>query len=145
MGKVESVLKDEIRRVAKKVSREVQAKTVEDVRRLKARLSALQEEVKRLKHEQAQAQARERMATAKESVPEEATSKIRMSAKLIKKLRKRLNVTQPELARLVGVSNAAVGFWESGKSNPRPVLKVKIAALRQLGRRDVRRLLEEMT
>jgi len=144
MGRVESALKDEIRRLAKKVAREMQAKTVEDVRRLKVRVSALQEEVKRLKHEQAQARARERMATAEESVSEEAASQIRMSAGLIRKLRKRLKVSQPEFAKLVGVSNAAVGFWESGKSNPRPALKAKIAALRKLGRRDARRLLEEM-
>jgi len=37
----------------------------------------------------------------------------------------------------------AVGNWESGKSRPRDESKARIAALRSLGRREVRRLLAE--
>lgn len=144
MGKVESALRDEIVRLAKKVARDLQAKTVDEVRRLKARVAALQAELAALKRERASEQARQRMASAAESVPEEAASKIRMSPVLVKKLRKRLNVTQPQLAALLGVSNAAVGFWEGGKSQPRPSMKAKLAALRKLGRRDAHRLLKEM-
>lgn len=142
MGKLENALREEIMRFAKKVARETQAKTVDDVRRLKARVAALQADLAGVKRKRAQAQARERLATAEQEVPSEAGN-IRVSAVLIKKLRKRLGVSQPQLAVLLGVSNAAVGFWESGKTNPRPETKTKIAALRRLGRRDVRRLLEE--
>ena len=77
------------------------------------------------------------------SVSSEDGGKVRLSPQLIKKLRKRLNISQPELAILVGVSPAAVGFWETGKSNPRPDTKARLVALRSLGRRDARRLLEE--
>lgn len=145
MGKIETALKEEILRLAKKVARQAQAKTVEEMRRLKARVSALQAEVGALKHEREQAQARERMELAVQAMPEDETASIRMSGVLIKKLRARLKLTQPELAKLLGVSNASVGFWEGGKTNPRPATKAKLAALRKLGKRDTQRLLEEVS
>lgn len=144
MGKVENALKEEIVRLAKKVARQTQAKTVEEVRRLKARVSALQAEVGALKHERAQAEAHERMALAMQAIPEDEAASIRMSGALIKKLRARLKLTQPELAKLLGVSNASIVSWEGGKANPRPAMKAKLAAVRQLGKRDVQRLLEEV-
>ena len=60
---------------------------------------------------------------------------------LIRTLRSRLDISQADLAQLVGVSAVAVGSWESGKSRPRPETKARIVALRALGRREVRRLL----
>jgi len=142
MPRIESVLREEIMRLARKVVRKAQAKTLEEVRRLKARVASLRSEVNALKRAEAGARARQRMARATEEIPA-ASGKVRLSPNLIKKLRKRLNISQPQLARLVGVSDAAVGFWESGKTMPRPEARVKLAALRKLGRRDVRRLLEE--
>lgn len=145
MGRVETALREEIRRLARKTARELQAKTVEDVRRLKGKVAALQAELSAVKSARADEEARRRMSEATRALPdaEAAAAKIRMSPDLIKKLRRRLKVTQPAFARLVGVSNAAVGFWEAGRTAPRPAMKVKIAALRKAGRRDVQRLLAQ--
>ena len=66
-----------------------------------------------------------------------------MTPRLIRALRSRLGISQAELAKLVGVSTVAVGQWESGRSRPRAESKARIAALRSLGRREVKRLLVE--
>ena len=143
MGKVENALREEIQRLARKEVRALLEKTVDDVRKLKARVRALEAELQAMKTAKARQQARERIATAQREIASGEASRIRMSAGLIKKLRLRLKLSQPKFARILGVSNAAVGFWESGKANPRPEMRVKIAALRQAGRRDVMRLLAE--
>ncbi|HUT56581.1 MAG TPA: helix-turn-helix transcriptional regulator [Phycisphaerae bacterium] len=65
----------------------------------------------------------------------------RISPGLIKKLRKRLGITQGELATLVGVSGSAVGFWEYGKAKPEGHNREALVALRKLGRREVQGIL----
>jgi len=60
---------------------------------------------------------------------------------VIQKLRRRLKLTQGELAKLVGVSVVAVGSWEAGRSRPQGSRRAALVALRKLGRREVVRLL----
>ena len=143
MGKIETTLKAEITRLARKVTREALAKSSEEIRKLKRRVSDLQSQVADLKGALARDRAERRVKAASMSVAKKDAGQTRLSPGLIKKLRKRLGVTQSELGRLLGVSLSAVGFWEYGTSNPRPEMKAKIIALRRLGRRDVARLLEK--
>jgi len=143
VGRLETTLKEEILRLSKKQIRVLLGPHVAEVRRLKKRIGDLQTEVSRLKGERAKDKARSKVAAAVKSVSSKKGTRARLSPGLIKKLRKRLNISQPELALLVDVSPAAVGFWETGKSSPRPDTKARLVALRSLGRRDVKRLLEE--
>ena len=143
MGKLESAFRDEIVRLSRKTMKKMQSKIAEDVRRLKKRVADLQTEIAALKSACAKEASKSRMVEAAQSVAREGARKARLSPGLIRKLRKRLNVSQAELAVLLGVSAGAVGFWESGKSSPRPAAKAQIVALRNLGRRDVKRLLSE--
>jgi DNA-binding transcriptional regulator YiaG len=77
-----------------------------------------------------------------EATPEEV-KKSRFSPALIRSLRKHLGISQKELAILAGVTVGAVHFWESGRSKPKDEKKAVMVALRKLGRREVRKLLEE--
>jgi transcriptional regulator with XRE-family HTH domain len=57
-------------------------------------------------------------------------------AELVRTLRSRLDLTQEELARKVGVSFSTVNGWENGKHSPHPVFlrqlqMMKTAAARQ--------------
>ena len=52
----------------------------------------------------------------------------------LKKLRKRLSLTQADLAALVGVSTAAVTSWETGKTTPARKAREAIAELRRTRR-----------
>ncbi len=77
-----------------------------------------------------------------ESLP--ATNrKVRISTESIIKLRRKLGLTQAQLATLLGVSNFSVSHWELGKTSPRDAFKGKIAALRDMGKRELKRLLKE--
>jgi transcriptional regulator with XRE-family HTH domain len=64
---------------------------------------------------------------------------------LIKTLRKKLGITQKELAILSGVTVGAAHQWETGKFTPKPEKKAALAALRRLGRSEVKKLLQAKT
>lgn len=143
MGKVEGIIKSEILRLAKREIRKISVPLGRDVRSLKSVVSQIRKTVMAL----------ERLATqqqkelSKRKVPLEATPEeikiSRFSPRLIRSLRKRIGVTQKELATLCGVTVGAIHQWESGMFKPRGEKKGMIVALRKLGRREVRKLLEE--
>jgi DNA-binding transcriptional regulator YiaG len=141
MGKVETVLKAEIARLSRRETRRLMTKHVEELRRLRRRVAELSQEVRALKAARAEEQVKTKIRTAAETVAGAEVTTVRMSPRLIRSLRKRLGISQAELAKLVGVSTVAVGQWESGRSRPRSESKARIAALRSVGRREVRRLL----
>jgi DNA-binding transcriptional regulator YiaG len=143
MGKVETVLKAEIARLSRRETRRLMTKPVEEIRRLRRRVAELAGEVRALKAARVEERARSKMRAATETVAGGQATTIRMTARLIRSLRNRLGISQAELAKLVGVSTVAVGQWESGHSRPRSESKARIAALRSVGRREVKRLLAE--
>ena len=141
MGKVETVLKEEIARLSRRETRRLMTRHVEELRRLRRRVAALDHEVRSLKTARSEEEIKARIITASETVAARRASKHRLSPGLIRALRRRLKITQAELAKLAGVSTVAVGMWESGGTRPRVETKARIVALRSLGRREVRRLL----
>ena len=143
MGKVETVLKAEIARLSRRETRRLMTKHVEDLRRLRRRVAELKTEVCALKTARVEEQAKTKIRAATETAPGEQSTSVRMTPRLIRALRNRLGISQAALAKLVGVSTVAVGQWEAGRSRPRAASKTRIAALRSVGRREVRRLLAE--
>ena len=141
MGKMEQTLKIEITRLAKKQVRATCLPLARDVRRLKRTVSALRKTVAVLARLGAELQAERQAQRAKLAVAPEEVKAARLSPGLIKKLRARLGITQGELAALVGVSTSAVGSWEYGKAKPEGHNRESLVALRKLGIREVRRIL----
>jgi DNA-binding transcriptional regulator YiaG len=113
------------------------------VRSLKATIAQLRKAVQGLQRQAAQ---QEKMTGGKqlplEASPEEM-KKARFSPRLIKSLRKRLGVTQKEMALLAGVTVGAIFQWEKGIFEPRGEKKKMLVALRKLQRREAKKLLEE--
>jgi transcriptional regulator with XRE-family HTH domain len=58
-------------------------------------------------------------------------------------LRKRLGITQKELAILTGVTIGAAHLWEIGKFRPKDNKMGVLVALRKLNRSQVRELLKQ--
>ncbi|NLX59556.1 MAG: helix-turn-helix transcriptional regulator [Phycisphaerae bacterium] len=141
MGRLEATLKAEISRLARKEVRAMIAKPAEEVRRLRQRVASLERDLRSAKAARAEERAKAKVRTAVQAVASNETPTVRMSPTLIRSLRNRLGISQADLAKLVGVSTVAVGNWESGKSKPRPESKARVAALRGLGRREIKRLL----
>jgi DNA-binding transcriptional regulator YiaG len=143
MGKMEQTLKSEIVRLAKKQLRATWVPLAREVRQLKRIVRELCRTVHPLKALGAELEAQRAAELAKlEAAPEEVKA-ARLSPRLIKKLRQKLGISQGEMATLVGVSTTSVGFWEQGKARPKGPNKEALVALRKLGKREVRKILEE--
>jgi len=144
MGKLEHTLKSEISRLAKKQVRATCLPLARDVRRLKRTVSALRKTVAVLARLGAEWQAQRMAERANLAAAPEEVKAARLSPGIIKKLRRRLGLTQGELATLVGVSQSAVGSWEYAKAKPEGRNRGALVALRKLGRREVRSILAAM-
>jgi len=143
MGKLEVTIKSEIVRLAKREMRKTSVPLGRDVRLLKSTVSQLRKTVTALErfaaHQQKELSKREIRLEA----PPEEIKNARFSPGLIQSLRKRLGITQKELAILAGVTVGAAHLWETGKFLPSGEKRGAIVALRKLRRREVRELLDQ--
>jgi DNA-binding transcriptional regulator YiaG len=143
MPNIASVLKDEIRRLAK---REIKANTTptkravaqyrRDIAKLKRQMTAQAKEIGLLK-----AQEKKRLGQP-EAKGDEELEGVRFSARSVKAQRKRLKLSAADYGKLVGVSGLSVYSWESGKSRPRQKQLTALVAVRGLGRREAVKKLE---
>ena len=141
MGKVESTIKSEILRLAK---REVKA-TLSPLRRevwaMRLKLSGLSKsfavlnrQAKELRH----GEARPKLEASLEEVKAS-----RLTPERIRNLRMKKGLSQRELAILTGVTLGAVASWERGKFKPKEDKKAALVALRKVTKREVKNLLAE--
>ncbi len=145
MGKMESIIKSEVQRLAKKEIHKASAPLAQDIRSLKNKVSQLRKIVLRLERSTAhQKNVKGIKEETLEASPEEVKAS-RFSPRLIRSLRRHLGISQKELAILAGVSVGAAHLWETGKFRPKDEKKRVLVALRKLSRREVRRLLEDKT
>jgi DNA-binding transcriptional regulator YiaG len=142
MAKFEVIIKSEIVRLAKREVRKISVPLGRDVRSLKSAVSQLRKAVLGLQRITAtQQKVLEKGKMPLEASPEEVKMS-RFSPRLIRSLRGHLGITQKELAILTGVTVGAAHLWESGQFKPSEKKKAVMVALRKLGRREVRKLLE---
>ena len=141
MGKFDELLKAEIARLAKKATKDKLLSQSKEIRKLKSDVSALNKTVAALEKKIAKLERQQPEPKLKATKSE--VNGARFSPGLIKKLRKRLGISQRELGLLISVSTNAVITWESGRSNPRDESKAAMIALRKLGRREVLNLIAE--
>ncbi len=141
MADLGKTLKDEIRRLAR---REINAATASERNTIKL----LRKTVRALS---AQVQALEKsLAALKKVMPQEVTEKVervqkpRISARSIRAQRKRLGLSIEAYAKLLGASPGSIVNWEQGKTRPAERMRERLVAVRQLGRRDVKRMLAEI-
>lgn len=136
MAKLQQVLGEEIRRLSRKEVNEV-------LKSLKSQISGLRDQVKELNVrvkalEKFHPEAEVRPADA-QVVP--AAKPVRVTAERIRRWRKKMGLSQAHFAALIGVNAISVNHWEMGKATPRPAQKLKIAALRDAGSRQIAQLL----
>ena len=143
MGILETTIKSEIVRLAKRELKRVTVPLRRDVRSLKMTVSQLRKTLSGLERLAARRGSELLGEKAKLSASPEELEKARFSPRLIMALRKRLGLTQKELATLAGVTVGAIFQWEKGMFDPRDDKKAVLVALRKLGRRQVKMLLEE--
>ncbi len=137
MANLASMLKSEIARVARRELRaelqglkKASASYRGEIARLKRRIGALEQQVKRL----ASRPGREAPPVA--GADAEADQKLRFSAKGLASQRKRLGLSAEAFGALIGASGQSVYKWESGKIRPRARHLPRIAELRGMGKRE---------
>ena len=145
MGKMEGVFKSEMIRLARREVNKVALPLRREVRSLKRSVSEFRKMMVGLKQfadrQRKQLEEKEAQLTA----TPDRVKKSRFSPRLIRALRKRLGLSQRELAILSGVTVGAVHQWETGKFIPKDEKKGVLVALRKLGRREANRLLSSKT
>ena len=142
MANIQQLLNDEIRRLARKeviaLEKELKAQLVE-LRRTVA------EQNKRIKALEKAATAAVPAGSAEtaEVIAEDEVKSVRVTPERITKWRMQLGLKRAQYARLLDVSPLSVAHWENGDTVPREAQKRRIAELRDLGKRELRKLCEE--
>ena len=141
MAKLESIIKSEIQRLAKREIRLTFLPLRREVRAMRLKLSGLSRGVlflNRLTKELHLEETKPKL----EATPEEVKAS-RLTPERIAGLRKKLGISQRELGLLVGATTGAVLSWEKGKFKPQGEKKAALVALRKVRKRDVRKMLAE--
>ena len=144
MARIETAIKDAIARGARKQLRQATTPIRKDVRRLRQLVRQLRQDVGALRDVAARWARSQQGQPWRPAASEQELKAARLSPRLIQKLRARLGLSQVGLARLVGVSAAAVVQWERGRSAPAEQNRNALIGLRKVGRREVKQLLAEL-
>jgi DNA-binding transcriptional regulator YiaG len=143
LGKLESTIKSEIQRLAKREIRTTFIPLRREVRAMRMKLSDLSKGIASLNR-----MAKEgRLEEAKpklEATPDEVKAS-RLTPDRIRRLRKKLGISMRELGVLTGANLSTILSWEKGKFKPRGEKKAALVALRKLRKREVKKLLAEKT
>ncbi len=142
MADIMSVLKAEILRLARKEVRneteslkKASAHYRSDIAALKRQVAALEKQVDRT--EKRASKGNEPAVAEGQESP-----KFRFSAKRMAAQRKKLGLSAGDMGTLVGVSAQTIYNWEAEQSRPRQQQLAAIAALRKLGKRQIKAKLE---
>ena len=142
MGKLESTIKSEIQRLAKREIRSTFLPLRREVRGLRLKLSNLSKGITSLNRMTKELRLEEKAKPKLEATPEEVKAS-RLTPDRIRGLRKKLGISMRELGILTGTSLGAILSWEKGKFKPRGEKKAALVALRKLRKREVKKILEE--
>lgn len=145
MPNIASVLKGEIARIAR---REIKTET-EALKKASAQyramIAALKRQVLALEKNVGKlAKARGKQRHAEPPEPN-AARRIRYSAKRLAAHRAKLGLSAEAYGTLIGVAGQTVYNWEAEKSRPRQNQLTAIAAVRNLGKREVAARLQELS
>ena len=138
MPDVATVLREEIRRLARKEVKTATSLQTKQIRDLKNGIQVLRSQVASL--DKALTASRRTTTNGAQAEKEEVKA-VRISPKSIRNHRKRLRLSQAQLGQLLGVSTTTVVFWESGRSAPRGSNRDALAEVRKLGKKDAEALL----
>ena len=143
MPNIQSVLREEISRLAKKTIRteleslkKASSQYRSEIAALKQRITELSRDVKRLSKQAAN------VAPAKRTT---ADTKIRYSARSVAAQRRRLGFSAEQFGKLFGVTGQTVYNWEQDKARPKESQMPAIAAVRKLSKSDAKVILEQLS
>jgi len=148
MPNVGSVLRDEIKRLSRREIRLQTEPTKKTTNQHRHHIAALNRKVAQLERQialLARLAGRQQQPSNRSSAADGSAPKLRFVAKGLRSHRSRLGLSAGDFGKLVGVSANSVYAWESGTTIPRRTQLAKIAALRNLGKREAAQRLQAAT
>ena len=137
MPNIATVLKEEIRRLAKKEAKSQVAPLRKTTTQHRRDIAALKRELREQERRNAKLEkALARGMTAGASAPRVDTAP-RFSPTWLAKHRAKLGLSAADYAKLVGVSGLTIYNWEKGKTRPRTAQLEALAVVRGMGKRQV--------
>lgn len=146
MPNIGAVLREEIQRLARRVSRQADAKLRKDVITLKHKVAELSRTADQLRRDNSKllTDYKARMAAPPIASGVEVKN-AHLGPHLIRSQRARLGLSREDFGKLVGASAGAVVAWEGGRSKPRDKNRAALIAVRSLGKREARWRLEALS
>ena len=138
---IKQALYDEIRRLARKEIKAYSAPLSETISALKKQVAEQKRQIAAL--EKRCAAIDPEVSASPIAVPEDDEKQLRLNAAGILRLRTKLGLTQGEFAKVLGVAMHTVSVWEQGRRVPRRAHKARICALRGIGKRELKKMLEQ--
>ncbi|MCE5278845.1 MAG: helix-turn-helix transcriptional regulator [Planctomycetaceae bacterium] len=144
MPNIAIALREEINRLAAKQVRFGMTKVKQDTVRLKRDVARLKRQVAMLQREKTFLVKQVARTSEVTAPPVEKLQKMRVTGKWMISLRKRLDLTQADFGKLMGVSGQQVYQYErkTGVLRLRETTKAALAKVRQMGKREARKALE---
>ncbi|MDP2811496.1 MAG: helix-turn-helix transcriptional regulator [Rhodocyclaceae bacterium] len=143
MPNIATVLKEEVARLVRKQLRgetenlkKASGRYRLEIAAMKRRIEALEKQLSRLES-----------LTRKNATPvaaAESPVRLRFKPQGVRAQRTRLDLSAPEMGALLGVSAQTIYNWEAGTTRPRPEQLAAFAAVRKMGKREIRARLEAL-
>jgi DNA-binding transcriptional regulator YiaG len=142
MPNIAAVLKEEIRRLAKKEVKAYVCGTKRAVNQYRRDIALLRRQVREQQKKLASFSARGAQTPDQPPAEDDPLSDVRFSARSVKAQRMRLGLSAEDYGRLIGVSGLTIYHWEHGKSRPRKAQLAALVAVRGIGKREALKRLE---
>jgi len=143
VSNIAAVLKDEIRRLAKREIKAATSTTKQAVAQYRRDIAKLKRELQQQKKKTAFLEAQEQKRLRQpQAVEEDKLEGVRFSARSVRAQRKRLGLSAADYGKLVGVSGLTIYSWEHGRARPRKAQVAGLVAVRGIGKREALKRLE---
>lgn len=143
MPNIMSVLKSEILRLARKEVRNETESLKKASAQYRSDIAALKRQIAALEKQAGRTEKMASKGNEPTSAEGEPSIKFRFSAKRMAAQRMKLGISAGDMGALVGVSAQTIYNWEAEKSRPRKQQLAAIAAVRKLGKRQLKAKLQE--
>ena len=137
MPNLAAVLKEEIRRLARKEAKAQVATLRKTTTQHRRDIAALKRQLKEQERRNARLEKALASGMAAGAKAPDAVAVPRFSPTWLAKHRAKLGLSATEYAKLVGVSGLTIYNWEKGKTRPRAAQLEALATVRGMGKRQV--------
>ena len=143
MSDIRKVMNEEIRRLARKEIKAAVGPILAANSALKKRVAEQEKRIRLLESRSVSPDAAPKAGPVPSEQAEGKEKQVRLTPARIRKIRAKLAISQAQFAKILGVNTQSVNFWENGKTTPRTPLKKQMAAIRDMGKRELTKLFSE--